>query len=216
MKFVELRYGADKDLSEIDPNKVYYISDESMGEINRHRFYCGFPYLSKYTEIKIIDGGFAIPAYVLFEDIPYVTSFEIKEIGSKSDSARICVINGPCIRCGFHDPALTKCICLNECEYCYDSPECNCEQRAIESDELGKRVFYIYCRMIGCGGTTVVFKAVPEGIKAVWTNENCPYLGNDITIDEEDSSASDGHNVSIIDYDEFQKLIDYAKSKGWK
>lgn len=64
------------------------------------------------------------------------------------------------------------------------------------------------CRMIGPGGTTVNFYATPEGVKCVWVNENCPYdWGSALPITEDTQEAADGHNVSLIPWDEIQYLL---------
>ena len=35
--------------------------------------------------------------------------------------------------------------------------------------------FSISCRAVGPGGTTVAFYPEKDGLKAIWTNENCPF-----------------------------------------
>lgn len=63
----------------------------------------------------------------------------------------------------------------------------------------------IDCRMVGPGGTTVQFYSTPEGVKCIWTNENCPY--DDSPIDNETSEAADGHNVSLLSWDELENML---------
>lgn len=64
----------------------------------------------------------------------------------------------------------------------------------------------IDCRMVGPGGTTLMFYPTPEGIMAVWTNENCPYEGKNVTFDKETWAASDGHNVSMISWEDWEAM----------
>ena len=68
-----------------------------------------------------------------------------------------------------------------------------------------KKLTSINCRMVGPGGTTVDLYLTQEGIKAIWHNENCPYDICDL--DDETYEAEDGHNVSIIPWDNADELI---------
>jgi hypothetical protein len=65
----------------------------------------------------------------------------------------------------------------------------------------------ISCRNVGPGGTTVQFFATSEGVKCIWTNENCPYDFDGVTIDEETDEASDGHNVSMLTWDKLEAML---------
>jgi hypothetical protein len=81
-------------------------------------------------------------------------------------------------------------------------------------------VLGITCRMIGPGGTDVDFYPTKQGLKAIWTNENCPYVSKAypnspaITADEETREASDGHNVSNISWDTLNAVLQYAIKEG--
>lgn len=80
-----------------------------------------------------------------------------------------------------------------------------------------KKLFSVFCRMVGPGGTTVDFYATTDGIEAVWTNENCPYdyAGSGVTRDEHDR-ADDNHNVDkSIRWDELEDALALAIKKGW-
>lgn len=73
-----------------------------------------------------------------------------------------------------------------------------------------KRLGDISCRSVGPGGTTVTFYATPKGIVAVWDNENCPYTsdgkyGGRVVTADEHNVASDGHNVSMIEWSEVKQ-----------
>jgi len=65
----------------------------------------------------------------------------------------------------------------------------------------------INCRSVGPGGTTVSFYATKDGVKAIWTNENCPYEYDDAKIDEETEESSNGHNVSMLTWEQLEKML---------
>lgn len=75
--------------------------------------------------------------------------------------------------------------------------------------------------MVGPGGTTVVFYSAGDKIKAVWSNENCPYApydhkpGDDRSSwqNEETYEAKDGHNVSEISWKNLEDALAYAIKK---
>lgn len=59
-----------------------------------------------------------------------------------------------------------------------------------------KELFFIFCRMVGPGGTTVTFsKNNQGGLTAVWENENCPY-----------EDTYEGHNISTISKEEWERI----------
>ena len=68
-----------------------------------------------------------------------------------------------------------------------------------------KKLTYITCRMVGPGGTSVDFYLTKDGIKAIWSNENCPY--DHCEHDEDTYEAEDGHNVSMITWDTLDPLL---------
>lgn len=84
-----------------------------------------------------------------------------------------------------------------------------------------KRLFSVFCRMVGPGGTTVDFYPAGDKIKAVWSNENCPYEpyghkpGDDKSSwqDVETYEAKDGHNVSEISWQDLEEALIYAIKK---
>lgn len=76
-----------------------------------------------------------------------------------------------------------------------------------------RAAFCIDCRSIGPGGTYVHFYPTPEGLKAIWSNENCPYEHEGVTIDEDTYEASDGHNVSLIPWEDLERVLN-NKRKG--
>jgi hypothetical protein len=51
--------------------------------------------------------------------------------------------------------------------------------------------------------------ATTQGVECVWKNENTPYIDGDATEDEQ-YRASDGHNVSLITWDEMRALMAHA------
>jgi hypothetical protein len=74
----------------------------------------------------------------------------------------------------------------------------------IKQPKKPKLVFGIFCRSVGPGGTSVDFYATPEGLKAVWENENCPYEG-----------SHKDHNISWLYWQEIQDALKFAKKKRW-
>lgn len=74
---------------------------------------------------------------------------------------------------------------------------------------MAKKLASTSCRSVGCGGTTIDMYATTEGVECVWTNENCPYLGDGVTADDRER-ASDRHNVSRIPWDEMRALMAHA------
>ncbi len=70
-------------------------------------------------------------------------------------------------------------------------------------------IFKISCRVVGPGGTTVAFYPTSGGLKAIWSNENCPYSEADPSTDE----AYDGSNVSIIPWAALSQLLSLAPGK---
>jgi hypothetical protein len=77
---------------------------------------------------------------------------------------------------------------------------------------MGNYITSIDCRSVGPGGTSVDFypgrdrEGVPI-IKAIWTNENCPYEYDDATVDPETYESSDGHNVSFLTKEELERML---------
>lgn len=72
-----------------------------------------------------------------------------------------------------------------------------------------RKLFSIFCRAVGPGGSSVDFYLDEggKGLKAVWTNENCPYgPADDVTYE-----AVDGHNVEHISWKALQPLLDAAR-----
>lgn len=55
----------------------------------------------------------------------------------------------------------------------------------------------LFCRNVGCGGTSVDLLTDGETIKAIWSNENCPYTDFGVTVDSQ-GAASNEHNVSYL------------------
>ena len=53
--------------------------------------------------------------------------------------------------------------------------------------------------------------ATREGVKCIWSNENCPYDWS--PSDEITYEAEDGHNVSIIPWEEFSRLSDESQKR---
>lgn len=49
-----------------------------------------------------------------------------------------------------------------------------------------QKAFGVFCRYVGPGGTSVDFFIEKEGLKGIWTNENCPYAPFGITNDPDD------------------------------
>ena len=74
-----------------------------------------------------------------------------------------------------------------------------------------KRITSTSCRLVGPGGTTITFFSTKEGIKCIWENENCPYENisavNHIPGGGEHLEAVDGHNVSMLSWDEIEKML---------
>ncbi len=68
----------------------------------------------------------------------------------------------------------------------------------------------IGCRSVGPGGTDVRMFPTSDGVKAIWTNENCPYRFSGVTVDEETYEASNGHNVSLIPWGDIIALLQHA------
>lgn len=69
-----------------------------------------------------------------------------------------------------------------------------------------KSIGSIFCRSVGPGGTDVMFYPTPEGIKCIWSNENCPYDFNG-AIDADTYESEDGHNVSMITWLEMEEMM---------
>jgi hypothetical protein len=79
---------------------------------------------------------------------------------------------------------------------------------------MSKRpLFAIDCRSVGPGGTTVEFYATDHGLKAIWTNENCPYVGDGVRADLATNEASDGHNVSIVPWETLASLASMVSER---
>lgn len=78
-----------------------------------------------------------------------------------------------------------------------------------------KPAFSTHCRMVGPGGTNISFYPTKDGLKCIWENENCPYQFDGITIDENTQEASDGHNVSMISWENLEQLM-ALRNKGKK
>jgi hypothetical protein len=76
------------------------------------------------------------------------------------------------------------------------------------SNKKEKCVYSIDCRSVGPGGTMVAMYATREGLKCIWSNESCPYESSDVSINEETYEASDKHNVSLIPWSDFDKIIE--------
>ena len=72
-----------------------------------------------------------------------------------------------------------------------------------------EQLFSVFCRSVGPGGTTVAFYKTASGnVKAVWSNENCPYEWKDATIQSATEECSDGHNVNELgSLEEFLAMI---------
>jgi hypothetical protein len=72
------------------------------------------------------------------------------------------------------------------------------------------KVLSVFCRNVGPGGTTVDFYPEKDGLKAIWTNENCPYSAHD----NETYEAEDGHNVSSVSWEAVENALYFAIKKG--
>jgi hypothetical protein len=70
----------------------------------------------------------------------------------------------------------------------------------------------LFCRSCGPGGTSISFYVTDEGIKAIWNNEELPYKFFDVTIND-NYEASDGHNVDIISFEDFDKMVKLVNKK---
>lgn len=78
---------------------------------------------------------------------------------------------------------------------------------------MDRPVADIDCRSVGPGGTTVRFYPCPTGVKAVWTNENCPYDYSGSTNHPETREASDGHNVSFLSWEELDAMMRHRPAR---
>jgi hypothetical protein len=65
-----------------------------------------------------------------------------------------------------------------------------------------KHITSIDCRVVGPGGTSVDFYATKDGVKCIWTNENCPY-----TEAGEHDEALDGSNVDMILWETIERML---------
>ncbi len=73
-----------------------------------------------------------------------------------------------------------------------------------------REVFRTSCRDVGPGGTTVVFYLDEGKLRAVWTNENCPYTEDLVDYGDETDrvcEAVDGSNVSFVSQQDLEAAL---------
>ncbi len=69
---------------------------------------------------------------------------------------------------------------------------------------MENRLMTFSCRNVGPGGTDVDVYVTDEGLKAIWSNENCPYTKE---LGDLPYEAKDGHNVDTFTWERTATII---------